>query len=900
MLNKHVFILFISFFMLSLFLSGCKTGNESQSSQKSRVTSTNQEFLEGTHRVYYYSFSENYNKNLYVWSAPEDKALWVAKDWPGFSSFRNGGTEIIDGVTFKYISFNVPEEYAATGVMNYIINDRTGTQTADLVWPNSDEITEIYLIEGSEDRPLIKAEDAVANAVNDISTAVFDESSIINFTLKTKYDEEVIEIFENDKLIESSVDIRKGRTTGKVILKDFNFNSKSEYFISFNQREKRLVGASGKFIDSEESGLTPDFNSKLGAVLQGRNATFNVWSPFATAVKVNYYNKWDQNANEPTASYDLKKTNGGVWTGTFPGSSGQLYQYELHFDDVMKRALDPYAKSMGSFSSSHSADKIGKGALIDVSAHGRVTRYHNWSGKREDAIIYEIHVRDFTVDPSIEKNLTKPFGTYRAFIDKLDHIKNLGVTHIQLLPVLAYYNKDESKRSQREMMYRVNGNNYNWGYDPHNYFSPEGMYSENPTDPAARVRELKELIEAIHNNGMGVLLDVVYNHTASTTAFENLVPDYYYRTGRNKSGCGNDTASERKMMRKIIVDSVEFWVEEYKVDGFRFDLMGLNDRISIEMAYDAAKKHNPNTIFIGEGWKQNTDLRVEGGWADQSSLKNTDVYGVFSDGIRNILKGGGFNEGAPAFLTNTPQNLNNIFQYVVGKKVSGSDLTLRPGDAVQYIAAHDGLTWYDTVAYSMKTTDQDEIYKRLKLGNLFVLTSQGVAFIHAGQEYGRTKEYEGNERNEIEIDRKNNKKYVRNSYDASDRINMIDWTRVNSLNGNKLYNYTRGLVNLRKSTDAFRLGKEAFSSVTRISADDENNRDLVFGMKKQASNGDVYYVLVNADNKERTFSSSDFIDLKCLVDGEIAGTDVINSPNGVTIENGRVILQPLTGTILKK
>jgi pullulanase/glycogen debranching enzyme len=426
------------------------------------------------------------------------------------------------------------------------------------------------------------------------------------------------------------------------------------------------------------------------------------------------------------------------------------------------------------------------------------------------------------------------------------------------------------------------------------------MYASDVGDPAVRVRELKALIEAIHQSGMGVILDVVYNHTANTAVLDNLAPGYYYRTGRNKSGCGNDTASERAMMRRLIVDSITYWVQEYKIDGFRFDLMGLHDQATVLAAHAAAKKLNPPTLFIGEGWKMNTDLAIEGGWADQSGMLKTDAFGVFSDGFRDILKGGGFNEGAPGFLTGLARNPEEMLAFIVGKKLTGSDAADHPGDAVQYIAAHDGLTWHDTVAVALKTTNSTEIYRRLKLGNLFVLTAQGVAFLHAGQEFGRTKYYEGRELSEIIVDSQNKVKYLKNSYDASDRVNMIDWTRVASPAGRELYAYTKGLIALRRASDAFRLGPAAFERVKRIPADGEKPEELAFGMRSVDGKGAAYYVFVNADGEPRSFTDPGLSGAVCLVDEKQAGTAALVSPKGVTVAGNTVTLAPLTGAVFRK
>lgn len=243
-------------------------------------------------------------------------------------------------------------------------------------------------------------------------------------------------------------------------------------------------------------------------------------------------------------------------------------------------------------------------------------------------------------------------------LQKLDSLKNLGATHVQLLPVLAYLYGNESARNTVETGRDTSGNNYNWGFDPQNYFSPEGMYTSDPADPKVRVQELRTLINEAHKKGIGVILDVVYNHTANEQILGRTVPDYFYRS-TTRSGCGNDTASEKKMMRKLIIDSVVHWTKEYKVDGFRFDLMGIIDNKTMEDAYTAAKGENANILFLGEGWRlysgPGTDYAgnpIQG--ATQDYMDETDNMAVFSDSFRDIMKGGGMSEDSPTnrgFLT---------------------------------------------------------------------------------------------------------------------------------------------------------------------------------------------------------------------------------------------------------
>ena len=651
--------------------------------------------------------------------------------------------------------------------------------------------------------------------------------------------------------------------------------------------------------------------------------TVKVWSPSVSSANILFYDSKDANKLLATVELELDEET-GVWeknisTSEVPEVSdfrGLLYQFKLG----NRIALDPYAKSMyecriNTYGTASDGDKVGKAAIIDFSSLKQVKSFANITGfgpsknlpyeKREDAIIWEIHVRDFTVDPSVESSLNgKNFGTYTAFIEKLDYIKDLGVTHVQLLPVMSYYNGDESQSRKREMDYQSKNCNYNWGYDPHSYFAVEGMYSDDPKDPELRVSELKELIDAIHDAGMGVILDVVYNHTATKEILDNVIPGYFYRTQSN-SGCGNDVATEKVIARKLIVDSVEFWTKEYKVDGFRFDLMGIIDTVTMDEAYIKASKINPKTIFIGEGWRLYSGPSKTTG-ATQDYMDKTDSYSCFSDEIRNELKSGYGCEGEPRFITGGARDINTIFKNIKAQPTNMNADS--PGDVVQYIAAHDNLTLHDVITQSIKKSSVDaseEIHKRIRLGNAIILTSQGTSFLHAGQEYGRSKKWNGSGTpNGEHTTTSSGEHFIHNSYDASDIINMFDWTKVTTDTvQRKTMEYTKGLIAIRKSSDAFRLKTKALvdENITLIKSNAIKSKDLIIGYKCVSTSNEEFYVFINGDNKERALDLEiDLTKTSILSDSNSAGLTPITSPEGVTITSNSITIAPLTAVILKK
>ncbi|WP_241657097.1 pullulanase [Halobacillus salinus] len=663
----------------------------------------------------------------------------------------------------------------------------------------------------------------------------------------------------------------------------------------------------------------------LGATLrEDGSAVLKVWSPTAEQVSVVLFDKGDQ-YNVVKEDIPMTKED-GVWRVALNESNtgledlkGYYYQYEIRDNGETKRALDPYAKSMAA-SSDNDEDTVGKAAIVDPSSIGPKLDFAKIKGyeKREDAIIWEAHVRDITSDPDIETDAS--FGTFDAFGEKLDYLKELGVTHVQLLPVMKYYFGNELENDVRELDYSSSGNNYNWGYDPHSYFALSGMYSERPQDPEARIAEFKQLIKEIHKRKMGVVLDVVYNHTAKVSILEDLVPDYYHfmdEKGQTKTGYGGGkVGTTHEMSRKLMVDSIKYWVDEFKVDGFRFDLMGDLDAESVQKAYDEAKKLNPDILMLGEGWRTfvgDGSPENEVTPADQDWMGDTDSAAVFSDEMRNELKSGFGSEGEPRFITGGARDIGTIFANIKAQpgNVSEND----PGDIVQYIAAHDNLTLHDVIAQSIQKDPayhEEEIQRRIRIGNAMVMLSQGVSFLHAGQEYGRTKQWKGDGVPEAKftymVDENGepfeHPYFIHDSYDSSDIINKFDWDKVTQDGIHKqTMEYTKGLIDLKRSTDAFSLGSEELvnENVTLTDAPEIQPTDLLIGYKAVTKDEKYsYYVLINADNQERTMTLEEPMKKgRVLVDREQAGTKKIKNPSGVTVEKEHVTLAPLTTAVIK-
>ena len=733
---------------------------------------------------------------------------------------------------------------------------------------------------------------------------------------------------------------------GKKVTYSGDFSdTKHPYTVSYNS-DKFTTKTSWRLKDE-----TYSYDGKLGAELkeEGKQVDLTLWSPSADKVSVVVYDKNDPEKVVGTVA--LEKGERGTWKQTLDSTNklgitdftGYYYQYQIERQGKTVLALDPYAKSLAAWNSDDAkiddAHKVAKAAFVNPAKLGpqdlTYGKIHNFK-TREDAVIYEAHVRDFTSDPAIAKDLTKPFGTFEAFIEKLDYLKDLGVTHIQLLPVSSYYFVNELKNHERLSDYASSNSNYNWGYDPQNYFSLTGMYSSDPKNPEKRIAEFKNLINEIHKRGMGAILDVVYNHTAKVDIFEDLEPNYYHfmdadGTPRTSFG-GGRLGTTHHMTKRLLVDSIKYLVDTYKVDGFRFDMMGDHDAASIEEAYKAARALNPNLIMLGEGWRTYAgDENMPTKAADQDWMKHTDTVAVFSDDIRNNLKSGYPNEGQPAFITGGKRDVNTIFKNLIAQPTNFEADS--PGDVIQYIAAHDNLTLFDIIAQSIKkdpskVENYTEIHRRLRLGNLMVLTAQGTPFIHSGQEYGRTKQFRDPAyKTPVAEDKQPNKShllrdkdgnpfdypyFIHDSYDSSDAINKFDWAKATD---GKAYpenvksrDYMKGLIALRQSTDAFRLKslqdiKDRVHLITVPGQNGVEKEDVVIGYQITAPNGDIYAVFVNADEKAREFNlGTAFAHLRnaeVLADENQAGPVGITNPQGLEWTKKGLKLNALTATVLR-
>ena len=881
--------------------------------------------LENSIRVNYVREDDNYDGwGLWTWG----DVVEATDDWPnGAHSFEVG----------SYGSFyDLPLAENAGEIGFLLLNKETDEQTSDMSFDELDQHTQIFVRDGDPNvytNPYFASVDGLRNAeVLTDSTIELVFSGVDDLTEEALLEGLEIVDSNGESIDQFTVKINPDNNSVTITVVDGKLIERAPLEIKYDGRE--VTARVGWRLKDEMYAYDGDLGLNLRA---DGSAELKLWSPSADAVNVVLYDKNDQTK---IVDDQLAMTLGdrGVWSIELDESNtditdltGYYYHFAIEREGETVLALDPYARSMAAWDNSNPDNYVGKAAIVDPSTIGPELDFANIDGyeKREDAIIYEVHVRDFTSDPSLEGKLDSQFGTFSAFAEKLDYIESLGVTHIQLLPVMSYFFADEFNNSERLLEYSSTDNNYNWGYDPQSYFSLTGMYSENPEDPAKRIEEFKLLIDEIHDRGMGIILDVVYNHTARVHLFEDLEPNYYHfmdadGTSREAFG-GGRLGTTHEMSRRILVDSITYWVEEYNVDGFRFDMMGDHDAETIQIAFDEAKAINPNILMIGEGWVtyagDENYPNVQP--ADQHWMQDTQAVGSFSDEFRNELKSGFGSEGQPRFLTGGARNIQQIYDNLTANphNFKADD----PGDVVPYIAAHDNLTLHDVIAQSIKKDPKDhaqEIHERIRLGNLMVLTAQGTPFIHAGQEFGRTKQFRDEDYiGEVPAAQAPYKStfmtdengtpfeypyFIHDSYDSTDAVNKFDWAMATDAEAYPIntttQSYTTGLIALRRSTDAFSKGTmaEIDQFVSMIEAPEIGTEDLVIGYQAIDSNGDIYAVFVNADTVSRQLTlATDYSAGDIIVDGQTAGTEPISNPTGVTLSSDSIELDPLTATVIR-
>lgn len=589
----------------------------------------------------------------------------------------------------------------------------------------------------------------------------------------------------------------------------------------------------------------------------------------------------DATEEEAVKTVDMELTGENVWTATVRGDlNGKFYTFQLREDTTLRdETPGVFAKAVGVNGK--------RGAIIDLDA----TDPEGWDedtrpkiAMPNDLVIYEMHHRDFSAHPSsgLENK-----GKFLALTEQkaLDYLTDLGINAVHLLPSFDYASVDETRLDEQQ---------YNWGYDPVNYNVPDGSYSTNPYDPSTRIREFKQMVAALHKAGIRVILDVVYNHTFDIEGsnFQLTWPDYYYRknadgTYSNGSGCGNETASEKPLMRQFMIESVRYWIDEYHVDGFRFDLMGVHDIETMNAIRKEVDKIDPTIYIYGEGWSAGSCAYPEEMLAVKANMKKLPRIGAFCDDMRDGLRGPFNNNREGAFLAGIPGNEESVKFGIAGAidhpqvdmaKVNYSNVAWAadPSQMIAYVSCHDDMCLVDRLLTSVKEITEEELIRLDLLAQTAVFTSQGVPFMLSGEEMLR------------------NKKGVHNSYNSPDSVNVLDWDNLERYP--QVYDYYKNLIKMRRNHPAFRMGTAGMVRRNLNFLRTENKRVVAFHINGTMA-GDSWsdiIVILNSNKKPVTVAIPNGV-------FTIVGSDgVINEEGMGTVEGGSATASAQSALILKR
>ncbi|OOR24454.1 type I pullulanase [Bacillus wiedmannii] len=770
----------------------------------------------------------------------------------------------------KYAKINIDDDYDRVG---FIIRTNEWEKDGGDRWIENikDGRAEVWILSGDE-----KVYNSKPSSDLSIQKATIDSFNEITVTTNVPFHikERNIEI-EGIKIKDiSPYDINSGDITNKVkIITEQKIDLKQTYKVKIENVADTNTEI-GKVIRNEEfDKLFYYSGNDLGNIYTPQHTKFRVWAPTASEAKLVTYKKWNDKIG---TEINMQQGEKGTWKAELKGNQkGLYYTYKVKIGDKWTEAVDPYA---------HAASVNGdKGAIVDIEE----TNPKKWKANKkpkfknpEDAIIYELHVRDLSIQP---ESGIKQKGKYLGVTEKgtrgpegvktgLDHMKDLGVTHVQLLPIFDYASVNEENLNEPQ---------YNWGYDPKNFNVPEGSYSTNPYEPTVRITELKQMIQTLHDNNLRVVMDVVYNHmyNAAESNFHKLVPGYYYRynedgTFANGTGVGNDTASERKMMRKFMVDSVTYWAKEYNLDGFRFDLMGIHDYETMNEIRNAVNQIDPSIILHGEGWDLNTPLAAELK-ANQKNAEKMKGIAHFNDNIRDGLKGSVFEEKENGFV-NGKDNMEDRIKKGITAGIyydTNSSTYKDPEQVLTYVEAHDNHTLWDKLELT-NPDDSEEVRKQMhKLSSSILLTSQGIPFLHAGQEFMRTKYGD------------------HNSYKSPDSINQMDWLRRAAFNNE--VEYMKGLIDLRKKYSAFRM-TSAEQIKKHIAFMDTPKNVVAYSIKGNGNKNEYFMVAHNANREIVEITLPSKGPWKVLVDGKQAGSKTL-----YVVHDNKIKVLALSSLVLK-
>lgn len=751
--------------------------------------------------LHYYRADENYDSwDVWSWINNDDSAGYAFTKQDDYGKIAEISKTNV--TTKQDVSFIIRQ-----GGNDWKAKDVDKDRSVNLAYANSNGEINAYIIQGDEkvyysvNEPIRKPE---------ITSLKIDSINEMNFKLNSKLSAtEGIILKENGTVINNEIySVKIGESSLDGTIK-FNkaIDLEKNYTLEI-PKYKSSDSSFGKVYNTKEFSDLYGYEGQLGAVYNTNETEFALWAPTAVTVKVAFYGKDGKKIASPEKVVDMVKGEKGVWRLKQSGDlNGVYYNYFVTVNGKQNEVTDPYAKAVGVNGNI--------GMVINLNS----TNPAGWSEDKRpklesptDSTIYEMHIRDFSIDENSGVSLEYK-GKYKGVWQNgttipgtdiktgVAHLKELGINTVQLMPSFDHRSINETKLDTPQ---------FNWGYDPQNYNVPEGSYSSDPYDAKIRIKEFKEMINELHKQGIKVVMDVVYNHTGATkdSLFNLVVPDYYYRQNEdgsysNGSGCGNELASERSMVRKLIVESVKYWAEEYHIDGFRFDLMANHDIETMKQIRSELDKIDNKILMYGEGWA--------GGQCglpkEQQSLKVNDPkfgemqLGMFSDDFRDGIKGNVFDGLSAGFINGGNGFEDSVkFGIVASTKHDGIDYSKvnyskepwanEPYQTINYASCHDNYTLWDklqTVARNKSDTEREAMNK---VSAALIFTSQGIPFIQAGEEFARTKVNGDGTLNE-------------NSYNAPDSVNELNWERIEEYRD--LNDYYQGLIKMRSAHKAFRM-----------------------------------------------------------------------------------------------
>ncbi|MCM1308249.1 MAG: type I pullulanase [Butyrivibrio sp.] len=877
---KRFFSLIIAFTLTASLIAGCgaKNNSEDATTETELITETEQATEKETEKGPSADVPSEITVNLHYIREDGDYTGWNVWFWTtgDGASYQFGSEADEHGVVCT------AEFPAATKEIGFIVrlNEWESKDCeADRFIDTSSILAgtvDVYVVSGQDEVEDIVFGDDCVKGVGVTSAVMSDDYKSITVVLSEKWsDETEIEIVDGDgnAVKHESLKVDEKDETKAVLDFAEELDALAVYKARLNGTYLFDITIPDLFSsEGFENKFTYDGND-LGASWSKASTTFKVWAPTAEAVKVNLYKGGDKSVDDLTESHDMTAGEKGVWSVKVDGDlNGVYYTYTADFGKSSNEACDPYAKAVGV-----NGDRA---MVIDMDS----TNPDGWDKDKNpnadlnftDVSVYELHIRDLSSDAASGIANT---GKYLGLTEKgtvnssgeatgLDHIKDLGITHIQLNPVYDYATVDEKK---------TDGSQYNWGYDPKNYNVPEGSYSTDPYNGEVRVKEFKQMVKTLHDNDISVIMDVVYNHTYNTDyCYNKLVPDYFFRPDSNGSGCGNDVASERAMVSKFIVDSVVYWAEEYHIDGFRFDLVGLIDIDTIKAVREELDKIDPSIIIYGEGWSLTTKTTKKNvGLAIQSNAKLLEGFGMFNDTIRDAIKGSVFSPEEKGFVNGDVSKADVIKNCIRGR-LTWSSL---PYQQIIYSCCHDNLTIWDEINTSNADDSDEAKIKQNLLSAAIVYTSQGVPFILAGEEFLRSKTNADGSFNS-------------NSYNAPDSVNSLKWDDLGKAEYKTVYNYYKGMIAFRKAHAAFRSMVDAGDFYTFADGTEKG----VIAYELEPNNGEVsdgIFVVYNALTEAQTVTLPEGEWTIC-VRGDEAGTESLGTASGSITVDG------ISATILVK